>query len=527
MDSARRHILDLSRRGLLRRAPGLAALAALGPPAARRVWAEPRFVADPFRLGVASGDPSPDGFVIWTRLAPDPLAGGGMPPLAVEVAWEVAADARFALVARRGTALAVPEAAHSVHVEVTGLPPGRPWFYRFRAGGAESPAGRSRTAPAAAEAPARLRIVNAGCQHYEHGFFTAWRHVAEEPDLDLVFHYGDYVYEYAGRPVGSRGWGGVVRSHAGAETVTLEAYRQRHAQYRMDPDLQAAHAAHPFAVSFDDHEVENNWAGPVPEAAAHPDAATPEAFALRKAAAFQAWWEHMPVRAAVRPRGPDITAYRSLGFGRLAAVHVLDTRSFRDDQPCGDRGGPPCEAVPRPGAQMLGAGQEAWLGERLAGGERWQVIAQQVPVMPHLSSGGAISMDKWDAYPAARDRLLAMVAAGGAENAVVLSGDVHQARAGVVPGAPGGAAAATEFVATSISSEGDGAELPRRAEEFLQANPHLRFLHGRRGYTLHEVTARRMEAVFRAVDVVSRPGADRRDAARFVVEAGRAEVTPG
>jgi alkaline phosphatase D len=527
MDSIRRHILDLSRRRLLRGATAAAALAALRPEG-RRAVAQPDFAADPFRLGVASGDPWPDGFVIWTRLAPEPLApGGGMPAAPVEVAWEIAADERFARVVRSGVAIARPEAAHSVHVEVAGLPPGRPWFYRFRAGAAESPVGRSRTAPAPDAMPARVRLVHGGCQHYEHGFFTAWRHVAEEAELDLVFHYGDYVYEYAGRAVGSRGWGGVVRSHEGGETVTLEDYRRRHAQYRLDPDLQAAHAAHPFAVSFDDHEVENNWAGPVPEAVTPPGYGTPEGFALRKAAAFQTWFEHMPVRAASRPDGPSITAYRSLRFGRLAAVQVLDTRSFRDDQPCGDRGGLPCAEVFRPEATILGAAQEAWLARRLAGGERWQVIAQQVPVMPHLAANGAISTDKWDAYPAARERLLDAIVAGGAANAVVLSGDVHQARAGTIRRGAEGPAVATELVATSITSEGDGAELPRRAEEFRAANPHLAFLHARRGYTLAEFTAGRMEAAFRALPYVSRPGAPREDAARFVVEAGRPALLPG
>lgn len=526
MDSLRRHILDLSRRGLLRGGTAAAALGALQP-GARRALAQPAFAADPFRLGIASGDPWPDGFVIWTRLAPDPLApGGGLPPAPVEVAWEVAADERFARIARAGTALARPEAAHAVHVEVAGLAPGRPWFYRFRAGGAESPVGRSRTAPAPDATPPRVRLVHGGCQHYEHGFFTAWRHVAEEPELDLVFHYGDYIYEYAGRAIGSRGWGGVVRSHEGGEILTLADYRRRHAQYRLDPDLQAAHAAHPFAVSFDDHEVENNWAGPVPEANSPPGFDTPEGFALRKAAAFQAWFEHMPVRAASRPQGPAITAYRSLRFGRLAAVQVLDTRSFRDDQPCGDRAGPPCPEVFRPEATLLGAAQEAWLAARLAGGEAWQVIAQQVPVMPNVSPAGAISMDKWDGYPAARDRLLGAIVAGGAANAVVLSGDVHQARAGLLRRGADGPAIATELVATSITSEGDGADTPRRAEEIRAANPHLAFLHARRGYTVAEFTAARMEAVFRALPYVSRPGAPREDAARFVVEAGRPALLP-
>jgi alkaline phosphatase D len=521
MDSLQRHILTLSRRGALRGALGLAALAACAAPRAEVV------AGHPFALGVASGDPGPEGVVIWTRLATAPLLpGGGMAPVPVEVQWEVAADERFATPLRAGTVTARPEQGHAVHVEVEGLAPGRPWFYRFRTLGEVSRTGRTRTAPAPDASPARLRIVNAGCQYYEHGHFTAWRHIAEEPELDLVFHYGDYIYEFSQASAGNRRWGTLVRSHEGGLCVTLEEYRQRYAQYRMDPDLQDAHAAHPFAVSFDDHEVENNWAGPFSEhdgGARFPVATPPAVFALRKAAAFRAWFEHMPLRRAALPRGPDVTAWRSLRFGRLAALHVLDTRSFRDDQPCGDRGGPPCAEVGRPDAQMLGAAQEDWLMRQLERPATWQVLGQQVPVMPHVSPTGTISMDKWDAYPAARARLLAGIAARRA-NAVVLAGDVHQARAGVL--AHEGRAVATEFVGTSISSEGDGAEIPRNGDAMRSANPHLAFLHARRGYTLHEFAPGRMEATFRALGHVSTPGAPRRDAGRFVVEAGRPMVTP-
>jgi alkaline phosphatase D len=522
MDGTTRDILRLARRGLLRGGLTLAALRAATPIARAQV------AGDPFTLGVAAGDPWPDGFVIWTRLATAPLEpGGGMGSEPVEVAWEVASDPRFAGIARHGTALARAEAAHAVHVEVAGLAPGRPWFYRFRARGHASARGRARTAPAPGAAPARLGLALAGCQHYEHGFFTAWRHIAEEPELDLVFHYGDYIYEYAGRPIGSRGWGGVVRSHLGGETLTLEDYRRRHAQYRLDPDLQAAHAAHAFAVSFDDHEVENNWAGPIgqrfPRLGPHPPELLRD-FALRKAAAFRAWYEHMPVRAAARPEGPAITSVRRLRYGRLATLHVLDTRSFRDDQPCGDRGGPPCEEVARTAAQMLGAAQEAWLLDGLAGAEGWQVLAQQVPVMPHRSAAGGISMDKWDAYPAARARLIQGLAERRVADPVILSGDVHQARIGTLHRDPGDAASpaiASEFVATSISSEGDGADAPNRAAEYRAANPHLAFLHGRRGYTRLDLTPGRLEARCVSLEHVTRAGAPAATAGRFVVERGR------
>lgn len=531
MDSTARHILDLSRRGLLRGATGLAALAAIDPSPARG-QAAATFHGHPFTLGVASGDPAPDGFVIWTRLAPEPLApAGGMPSVAMPVAWEVAEDERFSRLAARGTALARPELAHAVHVEVAGLAPGRPYFYRFRAGAEVSRTGRARTAPAPGATQARLRFAFAGCQHYEHGYFTAWAHLAREPDLDFVFHYGDYIYEYRGRAPGQAGWGPLVRPHLGQETMTLAEYRQRYAQYRTDADLQAAHAAHPFLPSYDDHEVDNNWAGTHSEedgGRRFPIAVPPEVFALRKAAAFQAWYEHMPVRVAALPRGPDITAYRRLDFGRMARVHVLDTRQFRDDQPCGDRNGQPCPEVFRPDAQMLGTVQERWLldGLTLSPG-RWNILAQQVPMMRRLLRGDGIAMDKWDAYPAARQRILDGIAERGTRNAVVLSGDVHVALAATIgrrPEAPESPAVAVEFTATSVTSEGDGAAMPAAGEGMLQRNPPMVLYHGQRGYCVSEATATTLTTEYVSLPFVTREGAPRETAARLVVEDGRAAL---
>lgn len=528
MDSTARHILDLHRRGLLRGALGLAALAAAQP-----ARAQPVFGRYPFRLGVASGDPAPDGMVLWTRLAPEPLAPlGGMPVGAVAVGWEVAEDDRFARIAARGTELARPELGFSVHAEVGGLQPGRPYWYRFRAGAEVSPVGRSRTAPAMDASPARLRFLNAGCQHLEHGWFTAWRHAAAEEEIDFVFHYGDYIYEYRGRLPGQPGWGPPrpVRTVTGEEILTLEDYRRRYAEYHMDPDLMAAHAAHPFLPSFDDHEVDNNWAGPYSEedgGARHPVAVPPELFALRKQAAFQAWYENMPVRRALLPRGLGITAFRRLRYGRLAEIHVLDTRSFRDDQPCGDGfNRPACPAVARPEAQMLGERQEAWLLAGLgASNATWQVLAQQVMLAP-LALPDGINMDSWDGAPAARARLLRGLAERRVGNAVVLTGDVHTAWAGDLRLDGEGPVVATEFVATSITSGGDGTEQRPGTAALLARNPHLRFFNDRRGYTLHEATPARMEVTFRAVPHVTRPDAPREDRGRFLVEAGRPGITP-
>lgn len=444
-----------------------------------------------FGLGVASGDPAQDSVVLWTRLDPAPDAP-------VPLRWEVAEDAGFARIIARGDAVARPDAAHAVHVVAGGLRPGRHYWYRFNALGAASPIGRTKTLPDRADA---MRFINASCQHYEHGFFTAWAHVARDAALDFVFFNGDYIYEYAGRAVGAR----VVRSHEGPECVTLAQYRARYAQYRRDADLQAAHAAHPFIMAFDDHEVENNWAGPHSEK----PGTDPAAFAVRKAAAFQAWHEHMPVRMA--PRGAEFTAYRRFRLGDLGHFHVLDTRSFRDDQPCGDRLQHACEAVARADAQMLGAAQESWLlaGARAPG---FHILAQQVFMAPRIFADGRMSMDAWDGYPAARERLLGGLRAQGVANPIVLTGDVHRAWAAEIPG--GGA----EFICTSITSEGDGREAEPNAAGIMQASPHIRFHHARRGWTRHEITRAQFSADYMALPYVTRAGAAAESISRFVTQ---------
>lgn len=501
-------LVELARRGLLRGAFGLSALAALQPSRARA-----QAPGNPFTLGVASGDPWPDSVVLWTRLAPDPLAeGGGMAALPVTLRWEIAADPQMRRVLQSGEVVARPEEAHSVHLEVHRLEPARTYFYRFRFGPFETPVGRTRTAPLPGS-EATIRFLNAGCQNYEHGHFTAWRHAAAEENIDFVFHYGDYIYEYAGRQPGQRGWGPIVRSHHGGETLTLENYRARYAQYRTDPDLAAAQAAHPFIASYDDHEVENNWVSLISQrdgGARFPVATPPAVFALRAAAAFQAWYEHMPVRPSARPRDTEIIAYRRLRFGRRLDLHVLDTRRFRDDQPCGDGNVAPCAEVARPDAQVLGMAQEAWLRDGLTRSDaQWQVLAQQIFLAPRRFPRGTISMDSWDGYPAARERLIGMI---GPRRAAVLTGDVHRAWANDV--APG----VVEFVGTSITSEGDGSDVQSTAPDIMAGNPHLKFNSNRRGYTLHVAGIRGMEAIYRAVPFVQQPDAPLTTAGHFIAE---------
>ena len=315
----------------------------------------------PFTLGVASGDPLPDAVVLWTRLAPAPLEPfGGMEHVNVPVRWEVALDERFRDVVRRGTALARPEYGHSVHVDVRGLRPGREYFYRFAYRTEESPVGRTKTAPASSAAPAALAFAFASCQAYPDGFYTAYRHMADE-DLDFVVHLGDYLYEYPLRQFGGAR-GQDLSSDYDRETVTLDDYRGRYALYKSDADLQAAHAAFPWIVTFDDHEVENNWADEVSEN----NLPAPE-FLVRRAQAFRAYWEHMPLRLPQPPDGVDMRLHRRFRFGRLAEFNVLDTRQYRSDQACGDGRDAGCAARLDPARTITGAEQERWLLDGLAG----------------------------------------------------------------------------------------------------------------------------------------------------------------
>lgn len=303
------------RRDLIKAAGSLVVLVGLAP---AKVFAQ-SIGGYPFTLGIASGDPHPDGFVLWTRLAPKPFEpGSGMQMKAVPVRWEVAEDERFTRIVKSGEELARPELGHSVHVEVKGLRPARPYWYRFLVRGEASPVGTVRSAPAAGAAVDRLRIGVAGCQHYEGGYFTAYRHLSEEADLDAIFHYGDYIYEHwAGRgcPKGDGAERTCLRTHVGDEIYTLDDYRRRYAHYKMDADLQAAHAAAAFLPTWDDHEVDNNWADRWDE-----QGTPPELFLLRRHAAMQAWYENMPVRRAQFPTRGGLSMHRQLDYGRLLRI---------------------------------------------------------------------------------------------------------------------------------------------------------------------------------------------------------------
>jgi alkaline phosphatase D len=451
----------------------------------------------PFTLGVASGEPAPDGVMLWTRLAPDPLEPdpglpGGMPAATVPVGWQVAEDAGFATIVKEGTARATRAWAHSVHVRVDGLRPGSDYHYRFTVGapfGSQvSPVGRTRTAPARDSAEP-VRFAVASCQRYEHGYFTALGQLAADRP-DVVFHLGDYIYEN-GRPADPAP-GRYVRplEPPARECVTLHDYRNRYARYRTDPDLQAAHAAAPWVAAWDDHEVDENYAGTRPG-----NDGDPEAFLRRRTAAYQAYYEHMPLR--VRPEGTGLRMHRWRPYGS-ADFLVLDSRQYRA------RG------------DMLGPEQESWLLHRLrASTARWKVLVQPLFFAERAfpgTSGPTYSADAWDGFRAQRERVLA--AAAG--RLVVLSGDVHNHWAGELDDAAG-RPVGVEFVGTAITSAPPGTD----NAAILAANPHLRFFDGRRGYLSGTAGPDGFEVAYRVVDFVDRKGGRVSTAASFGVVGDR------
>lgn len=503
----------LDRRRLLAGGGGLVLASSFG--ISGLAQAAPRFADYVFGLGVASGDPWPDGFVIWTRLAPKPLEEhAGMPRGRYPVIWEVAEDEGFTRIVRNGQELAHPELAHSLHVEVTGLQSQRPYFYRFRIdGGDASPVGMAKTAPAAGVEVQRARIAVAGCQHYQAGHYTAWRHLSREDDLDLVFHYGDYIYE--GGPVANpprildtQGQP-VDRTHVGGEIYSLDDYRRRYAQYKADPDLQAAHAAAAFVSSFDDHEIDNNWVDTFDQ-----DGTDPQVFIHRRRAAMQAWYENMPIRRAQRPnaRG-NLTMFRRMDYGNLFRMHVLDTRSYRTDQYCEQVGQSACRIDDGTGSTILGPRQEQWLDNGLSRSARWNLIAQQVFIMPvvrkapdgTITKGGT---DTWGGYPDARQRLIKSITDKGLTNVVVASGDAHIHAVGHVPMRDDeldGPAAAVEFLATSISSGSDGAPDNAGTIAMKAGSPHMKLVNAQRGYQLFDIRPDVWRTELKVLDKVTTP----------------------
>ncbi|MDX3231762.1 alkaline phosphatase D family protein [Streptomyces sp. ME19-01-6] len=477
---------------------------------------------DPFTLGVASGDPLPDGVVLWTRLAPDPLAPfGGMDQRTYSVLWEIAADERFSRVVQRGTAKAAPEYGHSVHVDVRGLEPAREYYYRFRTGGFVSPAGRTKTAPAPDQLLPSMTLAVASCQAIWEGWFTAHRDLAARHH-DVVLFLGDYIYEF-GNDRGVRpGDDDPLRTR---QTVTLDEYRQRYAYYKTDPDLQAAHHTAPWIVVFDDHEVADNWAD------RYAGSTPPDQFLVRRANAFRAYWENLPLRAPQFPAGPEMQLYRRLRYGRLAEFSMLDTRQYRNDQANGDGIKAPNEATADPTRSILGFPQERWLLDGLTASQStWNVLGHQtaITLLDTVSGPGvAVPMDAWDGYSASRDRLLGGIDERGVQNVVSLAGDLHRT---VVSDLaldftdPDSKVVATEFVGTSISSAQDGEDLDAGGRVLLEENPHMKFGNFQRGYISCEITPDRWMSEFRVCDRVTVPEGTVSTRTKLAVESGVAAV---
>ena len=474
--------------------------------------------ADPFSLGVASGDPTPDGGVLWTRLAPDPLNGGGMPDKAVSVGWRLARDARMRDVVRSGRAMALPQLAHSVHVDLGGLKPGRDYFYQFDYRQEESPVGRFRTAPAPDAALKELNFAILTCQNWKDGYYTVIRDAAEQ-DLDVVFHLGDYLYEYDPR---ENVRGVILSERFAGETATLARYRDQHALYKTDKDLQRAHRNHPFVVIWDDHEVQNDYSGRFPEY----DNMPLDVFLARRAAAYQAYYEHMPLR--LPPRGPNnaLKIHRTLRYGDLAEFIMLDTRQYRTDNPCGDGESDRCEAAYDFRQQMLGAKQERWLQRQLFDKPtQWTFITQGVLVaeLDHVVGDGTrFWNDAWDGWPAARDRLMRSIQASKVRNPVVLTGDWHSTFVNDLkldfkrPGAP---TLATEFVTPAITSGGDGTPYGPYYGPMIPENPHIKYYEGdKRGYFRMKLTPAMLRADLRFANKVEIPNGIVTHAERFFVE---------
>lgn len=497
-----------------------------------------------FPLGVASGDPSAHSVVLWTRLAPDPLNGGGMSDAPVLVRWEVATDPGMSNVIRRGFTIALPRNGHAVHAVARGLPSNSWFYYRFEALGESSRVGRTRTFPSTRDFVTHMRFGLVSCQDFRDGFYPAYEDLAKQ-ELDFVVHVGDYIYENGPRstPIADG------RNHIGDEAFTVEDYRNRYALYRLDANLQQAHARFPFIVTWDDHEVDNNYAGGIAEEDAPRQ---DEAFLERRRGAYQVYGETMPLRLInrVRRRDGSVRLFRRLRFGRLADIHVLDTRQFRTDQPAEDGFGstdPDSLAVEPilgerlfddtgildPDATMTGARQESWLARNLTRSRAtWNILAQQVMLTQwNLTEAarltalaatppdqqGAVNalfqkvenvfnVDAWDGYQAARRRLFDLLAKVRPNNPVVLSGDIHSAWGANLlddVGNPNSDMLAAEFVCTSISSSFVDLD-PRPTDFVVRAsveadNPHVEFFNGLfRGYCICDVTDARWQTTYRA-----------------------------
>lgn len=518
------------RRQLLGLAAASAATAALvGLP--KTSWGRLSWPTDPFSLGVASGSPTSQSMVLWTRLGREALAQAGRTHEHVPVVWELAHDPQFTQIIQQGQLTATPELGHSLHAEVASLSPARTYFYRFLSGNASSPVGQTRTFPAPNHSPSRLRLAYASCQRWGDGFYSAYRDMREQ-HLDVVMFLGDYIYEYPASATRD------VRPTPGGWVLTLDDYRERYALHKSDPYLQAMHAACPWIVTWDDHEVQNDYAelhagfsgAPVPD------------FAERRRSAYQAFYENMPVRYAdfaqlLKRQGDQVQVYGSIPFGQLATLYNLDNRQYRHRQACtpGDRSGggrinpDHCELLSQKNRTLLGAQQEEWLTRHFDSSQtKWNVIGQQSLLGPRHAgtSAPSISNDGWAGYPAARQRLIDAMRTTRLQNPVVLGGDVHQNWVGHIlsnysqlDSPPVG----VEFCGTSITSRNRASEA--ELAKILRHSPYFVFANAEyRGYGVVDITPHKMTTTLRAVKNVRDPNSVVMTLARFTVEAGQSKV---
>ncbi|MCW7946416.1 alkaline phosphatase [Streptomyces hygroscopicus] len=485
-----------------------AATAVLGVPLAAALPARATTGAPAFLHGIASGDPLPGGILLWTRVTPTPeaLPGSGLGP-DTEVSWAIARDKAFTNIVAKGSVTATAASDHTVKADVRGLEPATDYWFRFSAGGTDSPVARTRTAPAADAAVSGLRFGVVTCANWEAGYFSAYRHLAARADLDAWLHLGDYIYEYKSGEYAARGK--VVRPHSPTnEIITLADYRVRHARYKTDPDLQALHAKAPVIAIWDDHEfADNAWSG---GAVNHTEGAE-GTWTARKAAAKQAYFEWMPVRPAIAG-----TTYRRLRFGKLADLSLLDLRSFRSQQASAGSG-----SVDDPNRTITGRAQLDWLKAGLAASDTtWRLVGNSVMIAPFVigslsadllkplakllglpQAGIAVNTDQWDGYTEDRRELLAHLRNNAITNTVFLTGDIHMSWANDVPVDAGtyplSPSAATEFVITSVTSDNldDIVKVPEgtvsavAAPLIRAANRHVHWVDtDRHGYGVLDIT---------------------------------------
>lgn len=525
--------MQLDRRQLLQLAVAGASVQWL----ASAAFSQTSFSQDPFAFGVASGSPTHDSVVLWTRLAPGAVIHERQAPLTVR--WELAHDPQFKRLVSQGQGAASPELGYSVHVEVPALEADRWYHYRFMVGEAVSPAGRTRTFPRPDAQVKRLRLGYASCQKWEDGHFSAWRHMRGE-NLDAVLFLGDYIYEYPGTS-------SKLRTPGGGWVLTLDDYRARYALYKTDPDLQAMHANCPWLMTWDDHEVQNDYAGAQGGDSGPPSGLGTLNFPAHRAAAYQAYYENMPLRASVLTqalgglaRGAEMRIYSHLKFGRLASLYLLDGRQYKDPQVCSKAGKlgssvvdpARCDAWSDPRRSYLGMAQERWLQAALESAASrqayWNVLGQQTLFGErNFARRGAKKLwnDGWDGYSAARSRLTDGLQKSGVANPVLLGGDVHENWVGHVKADyahPGSANVGVEFCGTSITSHSGKTD---STAQLLADNPHFLFADSQsRGYGVAEFTARQLNVRLQVLDDVTRPDSKMETLARFAVQTGRSVV---